>query len=558
MSIKGLRIKDSILLVLMMVLAGACIIYEYLLSHYAGRVLGLMEHAIFITISLMVVSMGFGSLVAKYIKDADNSFLRLEFIIACFASVMILSIAFLFALSHNLPKYLSATLSMDYIPSSAGGFLRIIQKTLELSPYIFAVILGVFIGMEIPLIARIRQSMYQEFLEHNVGIVYGLDYIGGGFGALIFITVLIYLPAEQASFLVALCNLMVGLVFIILRYNYIRRPKMWILLHLVLLVMVGLGVKYAGSAHAHFENMLYKDTVVYSYESQFQHITITQSPNDSYNLYLNGRTQFSSSDEKIYHNMLTYPVLMSTPSLDNILIIGGGDGLALRDVFDFNPGSVTMVELDQTMIDLFSGQQPDAPPYISESLLRLNERSLLDSRLKLVYGDAFNAVDDLYAQGVSYDAIIVDLPDPSHPDLNKLYSVSFYHKLNRILHKDGALVIQSTSPYHAKQAFLTVGVTLKQSGFDFVERYHVNVPSFGQWGFTIATKNNRGAKDRIIAYEEPLPTHGWASKDLILGSFQFGNGYFDEEQYLQPNYIDNLQMYNLHYNAWKTETVTID
>ena len=86
-------------------------------------------------------------------------------------------------------------------------------------------------------------------------------------------------------------------------------------------------------------NVLYKDKVIYSQATKYQHLVLTErlsrnQPNAITDLYLNGRLQFSSVDEQIYHSMLVYPAMLASNRHDRVLIIGGGDGLALRDVFE--------------------------------------------------------------------------------------------------------------------------------------------------------------------------------------------------------------------------------
>ena len=191
---------------------------------------------------------------------------------------------------------------------------------------------------------------------------------------------------------------------------------------------------------------------------RYQQITLTErnmgSSEPVVNFYLNARLQFSSSDEFIYHSYLVTPTMLGSARQERILIIGGGDGLALRDVLKWPVEEVTLIDLDAQLVDLFKYPENHLDSALASRIEALTNNSLLDRRVQVVNDDAFLHIDKLLADGQVFDAIIVDLPDPSHPDLNKLYSVNFYARLNQLLSGDGLITVQSTSPYHAKNAFI--------------------------------------------------------------------------------------------------------
>ncbi len=163
------------------------------------------------------------------------------------------------------------------------------------------------------------------------------------------------------------------------------------------------------------------------------------------NFYINGRLQFSSIDEHIYHDYLVAPVLAGSARHNNILIVGGGDGLALRDVLKYSPDSVTLIDLDSELIDIFQNPKAHVSPSLLKKISYMNQGSLQDDRVTILRSDAFITINELLKSGQVFDAIIVDLPDPSHPDLNKLYTVNFYARLKQLLAGDGLIAIQSTS-----------------------------------------------------------------------------------------------------------------
>jgi len=270
-------------------------------------------------------------------------------------------------------------------------------------------------------------------------------------------------------------------------------------------------------------------------------------------MFINGRSQFASNDEAIYHAMLVAPVMHSAARHNNVLIIGGGDGLALRDVLRWQPQSVDLIDIDAAIVDFFTRPYHKKGRVINQSLLALNEYAFSDDRVQTHFGDAFIKVDELIQQKRLYDVIIVDLPDPSHPDLNKLYSARFYAKLKTLLTGDGAMAVQSTSPYHAKKTFLSIGKTIHYAGFKHVEQYHHNVPSFGEWGWTIATKNGISAKARLIQKETLAVDDGWSTKGVLLAAFEFNKHFFDRLDTIKVNRINNQAAYQYHKEGWEKQ-----
>jgi spermidine synthase len=300
---------------------------------------------------------------------------------------------------------------------------------------------------------------------------------------------------------------------------------------------------------------LFEDEPVYSKVTPYQHLTITQrivgqGLDKVISLYINGRLQFSSNDEHIYHSMLTYPALLASARRDNILVIGGGDGLAVRDILKWNPKSVTLVDLDTDMLNMFRGLDTKLPEEIKKLLLEINENALNDPRVNIINGDAFIEIEKLVTQQKNYDTIIIDLPDPSHPDLNKLYSDFFYARLKELLSGDGVIAIQSTSPYHAQQAFISIGKTLESVGFN-TEQYHANVPTFGEWGWTIGTVRGQRASQRINN-SVTLPVNDpWISKQQISAAFVFAPSFYQFADDVKVNKLGSRVIFNYHQAAWE-------
>ena len=208
------------------------------------------------------------------------------------------------------------------------------------------------------------------------------------------------------------------------------------------------GLLYSESISRFIEGGLYRDRVIYSEISEYQHIVVTRH-RDDVRLYIDGNLQFSSMDEYRYHEALVHVPMSMLEKPRDVLILGGGDGLAAREVLKYPETVITLVDLDRSMTDL-------------------------SSRLRIITDRKF-------------DLILVDLPDPNNEALSKLYSNVFYRLCGRALRPGGILNVQSTSPYYARKAFWSIGRTLESEGFS-VRPFHLEVPSFGDWGFNMAAK----------------------------------------------------------------------
>ncbi len=238
-ALKSRLFWDDVLLILTMaVLAGCGLIYEYLLSHYAGRVLGIMESTIYTMIGLMIVAMGLGSFAARKIICSYQGFAWLELLIGLFGSASILFIAGFIGFSQILPATIAELMSLPPDAMPRGGLFKQFSLIAFNSPYFFGFILGFFIGMEIPLIARIREEQHTEHLAHNFGTMYGADYIGAGIGAAIWVYFLLSIDISQAAAITASLNLIAGLIFIVRFWHKLNWRKCLIAAHALLVVVI--------------------------------------------------------------------------------------------------------------------------------------------------------------------------------------------------------------------------------------------------------------------------------------------------------------------------------
>ncbi len=554
----GLGGHDVAIIAMTGVLAGCGLIYEYLLAHTAGRILGAIETVIFAMIGIMIVSMGIGSFLARVVANAFTGFAWLETGLALLGGTSVLLLSAISALVVVLPISIGETYGLppDLVPR--GALVETLEDIAEYAPFVLGALLGIMVGMEIPLIARVRLQVHQAHLAHNTGTIYGADYLGAGVGAALWVGFMLTMEPARAAVLTAAANLGVGFLFLLLYGRFVRWPWLVLAMHgLVAAVLAVIAANGATWSQA-MEDLLYQDRVVYRIDTGLQRLTVTERRIDPrqapiYTFYINGRTQFASNDEHIYHAMLTYPAMAASARRERVLIVGGGDGLALRDVLRWNPNEVVLLDLDSRLVDFFAKPELRDGRVVNRPLLELNQFAFSDPRVRTRFGDAFLTAEALIREGRLFDAIIVDLPDPSHIDLNRLYTVRFYTKLRQLLAGDGAIAIQSTSPYHARAAFLSIGKTLAEAGYRQVEQYHQNVPSFGDWGWSIATLNGAPASRRLQALG-PLPVDdGWTTKAILRAAFAFPSGFFSDLEAIVVNRLGNGVVYQYHQQAWERQ-----
>ena len=554
---KGVRWHDAALIGAMGLVAACGLVYEYLMAHYAGRILGAVEPTLYAMIGLMIVAMGVGAFAAKWIAAIYRGFAWLELGIALLGGTSVLLLSAVVAFAYSLPEWLRAVYGVDAFVAFDGGLAQALVQWSRLLPFVLGFLIGLLIGMEIPLIARVREHVHARRLEHNLGTMYGADYIGAGIGAAIWVLVCLQLPIVYAAVGAAAVNTAVGVGFLLL-YRRQLRPAKWLwaghgLLAALLVVLAVFGTRWM----ADLGDTLFKDRVVYRLQTPYQNVVLTKrhiaaGKPDVLSLYVNGALQFASNDERIYHAYLTTPPMLAAYRREHVLVLGGGDGLALRDLLRWNPRQATLVDIDPQLLRLFRGEDEQAPAWLSRALTELNEGAFDDPRVRVIEGDAFIEVERLAAAGRRFDVVVADLPDPSHPDLNRLYSDYFYARIAQLLSPDGAFVTQSTSPFHATAAFLSIGKTLAHAGFH-AEQYRANVPSFGEWGWTIGTTRGKPASARIAAAERPTLPDGWLTMPQLQGAFALPANLGRTAGSVRVNRLGTHTVYGYHQQAWQRD-----
>lgn len=410
--------------------------------------------------------------------------------------------AYLFAMGLGswLSRYVGGNLVRRFIQielavgvlggfAAVGLFLAFAAQTgpFRVLLYLAVLAVGTLVGLEIPLVMRIlkREVAFKELVSR----VLAVDYLGALAVSLLFPLILApYLGLMRTGLLFGLLNVGVAVWALLLFRDQLPRSGGLRLAAgaSVLLLLGGLGV--AGKVSDMAESWLYTDEVIHMESSPYQRIVVTRW-RDDIRLFLNQNLQFSSRDEYRYHEALVHPGLGALPGARRILVLGGGDGFAVREILRYPQiQSVTLVDLDPAMTRLFS----TAP-----LLTQLNGNALQDPRVHVTNADAAIWLEE---NGEVFDFVVVDFPDPSNFALGKLYSTGFYRLLERHLAPGGRVVIQSTSPYYARRSFWTIVATLEAAGFQTAP-YHALVPSFGEWGYVLAGREPPGLPS---AYPEGL------------------------------------------------------
>ncbi|PBI88297.1 Spermidine synthase [Rhodococcus erythropolis] len=352
-------------------------------------------------------------------------------------------------------------------------------------------LIGILVGAEVPLLMTLLQSGRSDNDAQSTGKVLAnlnaADYLGALIGGLLWPFVLLpWAGMIRGAALTGMINLVAAAVvaLILLRWQLSLRARLIAVVAMLLAAsLIGWLLIAASDIETTSRQRLYTDPVVAAERSVYQEIVVTERGNDV-RLFLDGDLQFSSVDEHRYTESLVYPALVDDPR--RVLILGGGDGLAAREVLRMNSvEQIVQVELDPAVIELANTR-----------LRELNEGALEDPRVDVILDDAFRWLRESPEQG--FDAVIVDLPDPDTPALGRLYSMEFYGLAAAAMNPGGLMVVQSGSPYSTPDAYWRTVSTVAAVGLS-VSPYHVFVPSFGDWGYVLAQAGSTPPELRLPA-----------------------------------------------------------
>lgn len=464
-----------LLMLTTLIISGCSICYELIISAVSSYLVGDSTLQYSITIGLYMSAMGLGSFLSKYMKkNLFNWFVIIEIGVGLIGGI------------SSLILFLA----------------NLYLETYQIVMYIEIIVIGTFVGVEIPLLTRIIEND-EENLRVTLSSIFSFDYIGGLIGSIAFPLLLLpQLGYFATAFLTGTMNILAAMLII---YKYAGRIKnvrtFKIVTAMVFLLMV-FGMLFSENISQSIEGGLYRDRVILSEHTKYQHIVMTKHKDDL-RLYIDGNVQFCSLDEYRYHEALVHIPMAKAKSKDKVLILGGGDGMAVRELLKYPETEITLVDLDAEMIRLCS-ENPN--------VTTINEGSLKSERLTVVTQDAYQFLEE---NEQKFDVIIVDLPDPNNEALNKLYSNVFYRLCGNSLTEEGVMTVQSTSPYYASKAFWCINKTLESEGF-FVKPYHLQVPAFGDWGFNLASK-----KELDDTFDIMVDTK-YLNNENVAGLFLFG------------------------------------
>ena len=439
---------DVALLASVFVIAACGLLYELAAGALASYVLGDSVLQFSTIIGTYLFAMGVGSWLSRYFeRQLPAHFLRIELMVAL--------------VGGSLPAILF--LANAYVP----GAFRVLL-------YGMVLLVGTLVGLEIPLVMRILKRNVK--LKDLVSQVLTFDYLGALAVSLAFPLLLVpQLGLVRTGLLFGFMNAAVAVWALWLFRHELRRFRSHAVACALVLCALLAGLLGADHITRFAEDKFYQDRIVLSSATPYQRIVVTHGK-PGFRLYLNGNLQFAERDEYRYHEALVHPVMAAHGAPKRVAVLGGGDGMAVREVLKYpSVESVTLVELDPAMTQLFS-QNP--------MLTRLNNNALNDPRVKVVNTDAFQW---LQTDVAPFDVIIVDFPDPTNFAIGKLFTNSFYALLDQRLSASGYAVIQTTSPLIARKSFWTVVQTIESVGLT-ARPYHAHVPSFGEWGFVIASR----------------------------------------------------------------------
>ncbi|MFV8749398.1 polyamine aminopropyltransferase [Nannocystaceae bacterium ST9] len=451
--------RARLLLFVVLIVATCGLIYELITATMASYLLGDSVTQFSLVIGVYLSAMGVGSWLSRFVvhRLADR-FVTVQLIIALVGGF-----------------------------SAPALFLGFAQLA-SIRPLLFTILIvvGTMVGLEIPLLMRLMPG--REQLKDLVARVLAFDYIGALLASILFpLALLPWLGLVRTSLLFGLLNSLVALWSARAFRAELARPRSTIGQALIAVALTGTCLAFGKQIEEFGERQLYDAPVIFSQKTPYQRLTITRL-GDDVRLFIDGNLQFASIDEHRYHEALVHPAIAARERLADApirraLILGGGDGLALRELLRYpSLEQVDLVDLDPRMTELFRDM-----PLLTE----LNQGSLADPRVVVHNADAMVWLEQRRSGEAGpwqpWDLIVVDLPDPNNLSLGKLYTVAFYRLVRAALAEDGVGVVQSTSPHLSPNAYWCIVATLDAAELHPLP-YHAHVPSFGDWGFNLIAR----------------------------------------------------------------------
>lgn len=497
------RVKFEFLLLFAVFTIATCgLVYELVAGTLASYLLGDSVKQFSFIIGVYLFSMGVGSYFSKFItKNLLNTFVEIEILVGLIGGLS------------------SVVLFLLFETDFAFQFIL----------YSLVFVTGCLVGLEIPLLMNILKDKVE--FKDLVSNVFTFDYIGALLASILFPLLLVpKLGIMGTSLFFGMINVSIAIALCYFLKLELKKVIVLRAKAIVSFLILFTAFIFSENILSFSEGKLYGENIIYTHSTPYQRIVLTHNKND-YRLYLNNNLQFSSLDEYRYHEALVHPAMSMATKVSNILVLGGGDGLAVREILKYKQvQKITVVDLDEGMTKLFKTNQV---------LVNFNKNSLNNSKVTVYNKDAYIWTK---ACKEKFDVVIIDFPDPSNYSLGKLYSLNFYKTVQNLLHTDAVVVIQTTSPYFAPKSFWCINKTV-MNVLPQIDAYHAYVPSFGEWGFTIAingfgthfNKVNRKV-DGLRFYNYQFEKYNCFNKDMIAKDIEINRldnqilvRYFDEE-----------------------------
>ena len=533
------RWRARLLLAAVFVLVGCGIVMELMIAGYASHLQGDSIYQFSLTIGLFMSAMGVGSFLTQRFEDRlveRMAWVQWSFAASSAATILFLGLSDQFTTSFSLMSH---------------GW---------------TVWMGGHIGFMLPLAVRIVESDLP--LPRLLASVLFMDYLGALAGSLWFpwwlLPTLGFANGALAVALVALIGLsLLGIAF----WRILRRERgLW---WATLLLLGGIALSWDRTErileHLSMRGMKGVEKI-HIERSRYQEIRFFRYGKEHF-LSLNRFAQFSSQDEHRYHESLVHLAMHRAKQHKRILILGGGDGLVLRELWRYaDVAHVVMVDLDPAMTR-FGATHPVMRRLNEDSMIPpkprtycLYEANCGTARPKRIYQqrierpeascpqipahkkpesatcslhirkqqshptleirneDAWKYVEQA---NTPFDIILSDLPDATNISLSKLYSIEFYRMLRRLLARGGAMAVQSTTVAPGyRRAFWCIYNTIHAAGFH-TQAYHAWIPSFGlHTSFVLAADEPVGLQTLQFTvptrflHDHFLPAMLWFPKDI--------------------------------------------
>jgi spermidine synthase len=502
--------RTPLLFLNVIIIATCGLIYELLAATLSSYVLGDSVTQFSLIIGIYLSAMGVGSWLSGFLdKNLAKHFVEIELAVAVLGGF---SAPLLFLTFANVSYFNVILYSM-----------------------VFAI--GTLVGLEIPLLMRILKDELD--FKKLVSRVLALDYAGALVASLLFPIFLVpRLGLTRTSLVFGMLNALVGIWGTWLLENLIKKRDANILRvkGFIIIVLLFIAFIKADTLTSLAEDNLFTDNIIYAKSSSYQRIVVTKGKT-GYALFLNGNLQFNSFDEYRYHEALVHPAMLaSSENPKRVLVLGGGDGLAVREILKYpSVESVTLVDLDPMMTEL-SKNLP--------ALAELNNHALEDSRVSIINADAYVWLDNNSVE--PFDVAVVDFPDPNNFALGKLYTTRFYNLLKSKLKPNAAIVIQCTSPLIARNSYWCIVKTLESAGFS-VKPYQTTVPSFGIWGYALA-KQKDFETPKILSPNVELK---FLNEKSFASMFDFSSDTSLPNEEIEINRLDNQALVRYYESEWR-------